>query len=124
MKAWVKNILIFIGGMATTVLALVILTSFEKPDTGITWLDKKGDCITKNSIEVFQVLEPSVALATTKSDFGYSGKVVLVINKEGKIYYDEEIVNVPAKKCMRQVGTYKYRAKNEMMKTVPIVNID
>lgn len=47
----------------------------------------------------------------------------LIVNRERKYYYDDEIVKVPKGKVVRQVGIYQYPTQNDMMKTVPIIMI-
>ena len=53
----------------------------------------------------------------------YNGAVYLLVNEDGKYYYDDEIIEVPDGKVVRQVGIYKYSTKNDFEKTVPIVQI-
>lgn len=86
---------------------------------------KKGECITTSGeIEVMQVLEPNIALAWTGRLF-YSDRIlVLPINYDDKSYYDEQKIKIPSGKCARQIGTYRYTAKNEMVKTVPAIVIE
>ena len=122
MKPWIKNTLFFIAGMITTILIIFILGLIANNYGGITGLkmfQEKGECITKGSIEVFQVLAPDAALAHTKSNYGYNGKVILVVNNNGKTYYDEQVIS--AKNCFRQIGTYEYETKSEFRKVVPVV---
>ncbi len=49
--------------------------------------------------------------------------MVLLINDEGKYYYDDQIIEIPKGKCLRQIGVYKYMTKAEFEKTVPIAKI-
>lgn len=48
--------------------------------------------------------------------------VVLLINYDGKTYYDEQKIDV-TNKCVRQTGTYQYSASIGIEKTVPAVVI-
>jgi hypothetical protein len=91
---------------------------------GLTIFPEKGECIaTKGEIEVFQVLEPNMALARTGNIL--DGIVVLLINYEGKTYYDEQKIKIPANKCARQIGTYQYTTRRDNFgKTVPAVVIE
>ena len=138
-----KKLLIYLGGVATgIVLTFVAAIIFNKTygdgktepttetviendeDNGITMFKEPGDIINGKSFKVFQVLEQGAALVNGPSDYDmYLGPVYLLINKDGKYYYDEEIVNVPKGKVVRQMGIFQYLAKNEMYKTVPIVMI-
>jgi hypothetical protein len=125
-----KGLLIFVGGFIAGILAtflfLYLVSDSTKPSdglVGLTIFPEKGDCIiTKSEIEIFQVIQPNMALAET-------GKfpdqlMVLLINYEGKSYYDNQKITVPAKKCGRQIGTYQYTTKLEVYKTVPAVVIE
>ena len=50
------------------------------------------------------------------------GTVVLLINDEGKLYYDDEIIKVPQGQQAKQMGIYQYSTESGY-KTVPIVKI-
>lgn len=134
-----KKFLIFIGGFVAGILATIfagyVLTIANKPNDdgllGLTIFEEKGECITTNEIEVFQVLEPNVALARTLKygKYGireYSDEiVVLLIDYDGKTFYDEQKVKIPKNKCARRIGTYQYTTKRDNFgKTVPAVVIE
>ena len=50
--------------------------------------------------------------------------MVLLINYDGKSYYDDQKIKIPANKCARQIGTYQYHTKMGIDKTVPAVVIE
>jgi len=50
--------------------------------------------------------------------------VVLLMNNEGLSYYDEQKIEIPSTKCARQIGSYQYPTKDEIVKTVPAVVIE
>src|SRR6478609_2244842 len=114
-----KRFLIFIGGFvagigATFLVAYVIVLANKPNDglLGLTLFSEKSECITTNGkIEVFQVLAPNMALARTGDIL--DGIVVLLISKDGANYYDEQKINIPSKKCARQIGTYQYSTKKD-----------
>ncbi len=127
-----KKVLLFISGFVTgivaTILVAVLISSTNQPNDGfpgLTLFPEKGECITTSGeIEVMQVLAPNAALAWTGGLF-YSDRIlVLLINYDDKSYYDEQKIKIPSDKCARQIGTYRYTAKNEMVKTVPAVVIE
>lgn len=91
---------------------------------GLRLFDKPGEVFVSKSFKILQVVADGMALAhaNTGDDF-YSGPVCLIINNEGKYYYDDEFVNVPKGKIVRQVGIYKYITTMEIDKTVPVVQI-
>ena len=125
-----KKVLLFFGGfvagiIATILFAYIISSSNRSKDelAGLTMLSEKGECIkTEGEIKIFQVIEPNIALART-GDYG-EGIFVLLINNEGKTYYDDQKIKIPSKKCARQVGTYQYTTKIGIEKTIPAVVIE
>jgi hypothetical protein len=118
----------FISGIIATILVAILINIANQPNgglVGLTVFPEKGECIkTKGQIEVFQVLKPNMALANTGDLLGVDGIVVLLVNYDGKSYYDDQKIKIPAGKCARQIGTYQYTAKNEVVKTVPVVIIE
>ena len=122
MKKW----LIFLGGVVTGVL-LTFLFAFMfssqketslKEDSGLTIFEQPGDVITEKSFEVIQALEQGAALADGEKEYMTT---FLLVNDEGKYYYDHEIVKVPSGKVARQVGIFKYTSGGGLDRTVPVV---
>lgn len=122
--------LIFFGGIVVGILATILVAYLiairNTPNDGMLGLkvfSKKGDCITtKKKIEIFQVVEPNMALAeigTFPDEL-----LVMLINYEGEAYYDKQKIAIPVKKCARQIGTYQYSTKMGYDKTVPAVVIE
>jgi hypothetical protein len=115
----------FIIGVVTTILVLLLIyagSTSNETLSGLTIFPAKGECITKNGLEIFQTITPNMALAQI-------GKLpneilVLLVNYEGKSYYDQQKIQIPANKCARQIGTYQYMTKMEIQKTVPVVVIE
>ena len=89
---------------------------------GLTIFDSPADCVTKSNLRVIQVQAPDKALAI--KDGTYDTLVVLLVNKTGKTYYDDERITIPKGKCAKQVGVFQYETKNHDWKTVPAVDID
>ncbi len=140
-----KKALIYIAGIVTGValtflISLLLIT--KSSDNGVTWFDEPTDYTGANQFQVFQVLEPGAALANAAfiEDIGgygthkesisaitnqlafMNGTVILIVNDEGKHYYDDEIIEIPSEKRAKQVGVYKYSTETGY-KTVPIVKI-
>lgn len=121
-----KNGLIFLGGVVTGVLltflfAFVFSSQKEtsvKEDSGLTMFEQPGDVITEKSFKVIQALEQGAALADGEKEYMTT---FLLINDEGKYYYDHEIVKVPSGKVARQVGIFKYTSGGGLDRTVPVV---
>ncbi len=76
----------------------------------------------KNEVKIFQTLRPNVALATSGK---YPDEILaLLVNHDGDLYYDSRKIKIPPGKCARQIGTYQYETKAEVLKTVPAVAIE
>lgn len=146
-----KEFLIFLGGFVAGILATILVAYFitlankpiENGLLGLTLFSEKGECITTTSknksceIEVFQVLAPNAALGSIKyyiDEELFEGKiyrdydilndvVVLLINYDNKTYYDNQKIDI-SNKCARQIGTYQYKTKSKIEKTVPAVEIE
>ncbi len=125
------KIAVFISGVVTGIIAIifigVLISAGDQSSTGLpglTMYPEKGECIaTRGKIEVFQVLRPSMALAQIGDSFEEK-LTVLLINYDGKHYYDDQKIKIPVGKCARQRGTFKYTTKNYGDKTVPAVVIE
>ncbi len=102
-----KSLAGFITGVIATVLVLTVIHAANKSDVeilksdeklpGLIIFPQKGECITKNDLEIFQIIKPNMALA----QFGKftNETLVLLVNYEGKTYYDKQKIQVPSKKC-------------------------
>lgn len=144
-----QKIILFFAGVATGALIsfiVCLVTKKEAPEAnttevveekisedqepekklpdGVTLFDEPGDIVNEKSFKVMQVIANDAALAYGKDDLDfYMGTLYLLINSENKYYYDDEIVDIPNGKIVRQVGIYKYMTQNGTLKTVPIVII-
>ena len=95
-----------------------------KTPEGVTYFDEPGEIMNAKSYKVFQVVFDNGALVREPAEYGlYLGKVSLMVDSEEKYYYDDEIINVPQDKVVRQIGIYRYRTKNKTVKAVPIIMI-
>jgi hypothetical protein len=96
----------------------------EEEDDGIHYFEEPGDIIEGNSFKVFQVIAKDAALVRGKTEYdSYLGTIYLIVNNEGKYYYDDEIVKIPTGKVLRQIGIYQYPTRRDIVKTVPIIMI-
>ena len=121
-----KNFIVFIlglisGGALTIGLIMILAIGANESDKGMTMLEQPGECMSTNSFSVTQVIDENAALARETDLF--SDLLVLLVNDEGILYYDNQIINIPEGKCARQVGVYKYTTHSGIEKTVPIVKI-
>ena len=121
-----KNFIVFIlglisGGVLTIGLIMILAIGANESDKGMTMLEQPGECMSTNSFSVTQVIDENAALARERDLF--SDLLVLLVNDEGILYYDNQVINIPEGKCARQVGVYKYTTHSGIEKTVPIVKI-
>lgn len=122
-----KKMSIFIGGLITGIILTIGVSLFFASNDSISdnpqFFETPGECVTKNNLEVFQVLNDDYALASEVIGGFSTSLVVLISNPEGNSFYDEQKIIIPKGKCARQIGVYKYRTKSEIDKTVPVVQI-
>ena len=97
----------------------------EEPEVkGLHIFDEPGEIVKEEAIKVLQVLAKDAALVNGKNEYGdYLGMVYLLMNNEGKYYYDDQMVKVPEGKVLRQVGVYQYPTRQDIVKTVPVIMI-
>lgn len=131
MKQRTKFILTYLGGIVTGVVLVFALGFFMamsqsklSANNDVVMFEKPRGVVPGKVFEVMQVLPEGSALATVDDiDSGNMGTVVLFIGNESLSYYDNQKIKVPSGKVAKQVGTYSYMTRQEMEKTVPVVEI-
>lgn len=122
-----KKLLIFISGVIVGVFLTFSFLSSQSVNSNnnLQLFETPEECVTKKNLKVFQALEDGYALANEiEGPFDFSTHlVVLIHDPEGKPFYDDQKIIIPKGKCARKIGIYKYITRNEMEKTVPIVQI-
>jgi len=127
-----KKALIFIGGVVTGVILTFVVVLIigvaanggSVANNNYVMFEQEGEVISTRPFEVFQVLDSGDALANEIEGYGVaSGVTVLFLAEDGASYYDDQVIEIPTGKCVRQLGTYKYPTKSGFEKTVPIVGI-
>ncbi len=122
----VKIILTFIGGIFTGI-ALTIICAFlfaksaKTDNDDIVIFEQATQEIKAEKFEVIQVLSDDGALATIK-DWGDNYMTVVLFLDNGDGFYDDQIIETPDGKCVKQIGTFKYVTRENVRKTVPIVD--
>ena len=126
-----KSVLIFIGGMVTGIL-LMVLVGFIFYKIGTNQNSAENDPVqylekpvsyedkTETSFKVFQVLG-NAALASeisNKEYKWYNGNTVVIL---GENFYNDQVVTV---KNPQRVGTYSYTNNGGMPMTVPVIEGD
>lgn len=121
-----------LGGVLGFILCfglLFILSLFISDTTKgkLTMFDEPGECVSSEPFKVLWVDSDGNALARERDDEKYDlyhGITVLFLAQEGIPFYDEQIIKVPDGKCVRQLGTYRYKTDPlDDVKTVPAVAI-
>lgn len=131
MSTRVKFILTYVAGIVTGVVLIfaagfVMAKSQAKSaaNDDVVMFEKPRGVVPGKVFEVMQVLPDGSALATVDDyDSGNMGTIVLFMGDDSTSFYDSQRINVPKGKVLKQVGTYSYMARNEMYKTVPVVEI-
>lgn len=138
--------------IAVLLVVGLALQSAEKQIEGLTIFEEPAEEFSYPSYEVFQVVQGGNALARAGEvsslggldnllfdligeetsidmndmdllgDVNYYGMVVLFLSDEATHYYDDQIIDIPKGKCVRQVGVYQYDTQSGY-KTVPAVRI-
>ena len=129
-----KGVVFFLGAVTGIVLTFVFfivlglaVNGISHSSNGVDYFDEVGKVMPVQEYKVMQVLPDGNALATELSNKEYDwyhGPVVLLVGGEGAHYYDEQVVKRINGKYFRQVGTFRYTAKNGSTKTVPAVALN
>lgn len=129
MNTRTKSVLIYIGGIVTgIILTFVILLFVAKSNSdnpsndNMIIFEQPQQIIDAKSFEVLQVLPDGNALATVESPENF-GMIVMFRAKGNASYYDDQKIEIPTGKCARQIGTYRYMTRNNIEKTVQIIDI-
>lgn len=130
-----NKFLIFLAGFISGAVCLflfsliVTLNASNGKIGGLTLFEKPDGVIQHESFKVFQVIEGGHALAEVgklnlfATGYNYSGNmIVLFMADENTHYYDDQIINVPKGKLVKQVGIYQYPTERSY-NTVPVVAI-
>ena len=131
MSTKTKFILTYVGGIVTGIIlmfvfAMIVGSTRQRQansiDRDVVMFEKPHQVIKATKLEVMQVLPDGSALATVDIMEDNGGMVVMFLAEDDVSYFDDQKINVPSDKCLRQVGTYTYESKLGV-KTVPVVEI-
>ena len=126
-----KFILTYVAGIVTGIVLLFVVGFFmaksqatSASNDDVVMFEEPRGIVPGKVFEVMQVLPDGSALATGGDiESENIGTVVLFVGDESTSYYDSQKINVPEGKVVKQVGTYSYMTRNEIHKTVPVVEI-
>lgn len=130
-----KSILIYVFGIVTgVILAFVLLvnatdeSTHEANNNGVVLFERPQQEIKAKTFKVLQVLPDGSALATVQDNLGNLtsdvefGTTVMFNAKDGTVYYDDQMVIVQRGQRAVQIGTFRYKSRLGVEKTVPIVD--
>lgn len=125
-KIWVY-LLGILSGVVLTILVSLFINRSRNSD--ISYFDEPGEILTAENfgenkpvmnLKVFQALGDGFALAMGDEWFSRD-LIVLLCNGEEKPYHDNQNVIASKGECFIQIGIYKYKSKDKMNRTVPVV---
>lgn len=126
MSTKVKFILTFIAGFVMGIIFIctvgVMMSHSNNSNDDTVYFEKAGQVIPIREFRVIQVQGDGSALAMA-DDVDHYGTVVAFPARDGSSYYDDQKIVIPSGKCVKQIGTFKYMTRQEIEKTVPIVEI-
>lgn len=128
MTTRIKSCLYYVGGIITGIVlsfAFLFVFANKTSNDGLVMYDSPQQEIDANYFNVFQVFsDGSAALATVQFPLENYGMVVLFPKQQGfPSFYDDQNIEIPENKKVMQVGTYTYKTRDELQKTVPVVRI-
>lgn len=149
MKKWILCLGSFFLGIVFTIVLARFLSKNEnetteteakqEPKTEEAIIENTTDYNGGNYVEIFNnpertfnanflyvtdVVSKKAALVTaTNMDLDTGGLRFLLVNNEGKQYYNNESISVPKEKAVVQIGIYRYLGSDNNMYTVPIIKI-
>lgn len=104
----------------------IIAKKLKVKDNNIKLFDAPTDCVSTSDFKIKEVIDEYYAIAEEveydsilENYFSKYGGIKVVIKSEEKNkYFDEQIIKMPAGKCMRQIGVY-----TKYSNTYPVVKI-
>lgn len=125
-KVWIFLIGL-LSGVILTILVSLIVTKLSNTD--ISFFEEPGEVVTVdcfgrtkpvNSFKIFQTLGKDAGLAFGE-DLCSQDLLVLVYSEDGQSLFDNQTIIASKGKCFRQIGIYKYKSRDKMHRTIPVV---
>ena len=125
-----KGLVFFLGillGVVLTIGGVFVYDKYQSSNADLEMFDQPGKVVPMKGLYVVQVQPDGSALASYVDDkasiLSMMTNIVLYIPDKGVNLYDNLQIEVPKKKCVRQVGTFRYIDKEQNLRTVPAVKI-
>lgn len=105
---------------------IIIKERLEVKDYNINLFDEPAECVSTSVFKIEEVIDEYYAIAEEVEYesvlenyyLKYGGIKVVIKSEEKNKYFDEQIIKMPAGKCMRQIGVY-----SKYSDTYPVVKI-
>lgn len=121
-----KIFLSFIAGVIVTLACLVGIGIYNEATSGdisgLTYLSEQqvGTTFNYKKIRIIQAQSQRTALVLPIDEYN---PAMLLVGTEQDAFYDEQIINIPNGYRLIQIGTYEYKNRENITKTVPAVAI-
>lgn len=109
------------GIFLTVIIAICYNNYYNQESSDITFFEKPKDFIPMKEIEVFQVLDDSIALAKC-NDFGSGHYGTVFLIKSNENLYDDQKIDL-SHFSVQQIGIYRYETRDDLEKAVPFIKI-
>ena len=122
-----RNVLIFLAGAvlgAVITFLVYSLSSYNAADN-IRLFSTPGRNIKATSFEVVHVLDFGAAVVKVKNgnDSTTNRTNAVLMNKQGDFYHDDQIIDVPKGKCVKQIGVFTHDAHSGIVQSIPLLDI-
>lgn len=115
-----KLSIFFLGFVVGAVTLILVLLAIGQTQKDVVMFESPGERVEVKLLQVIQVLDDGSALAM---GIGKLNLIVMLAEREGVYYYDNERIELPEGYCWRKTGIYKYMSKDGCERTVPIVDM-
>lgn len=125
MKKWVIFLLGMVTGCLVTFVTLLVISRVHPGVSQITVSEQQTEFTLAKKFEVFQVLGDGALAHCEDDEYEYeyfTGPVVYILNDDGNLFYDDQVIEVPDGKKVIQIGTYRYETQMGE-KVVPVLKL-
>lgn len=125
MKKWLVFLLGIVTGCIVTIVALLVISKVHSGVNQITVSEQQTEFTLAKKFEVFQVLGDGALAHCEDDEYSisvFTGPIVYILNDDGNLFYDDQIIEVPNGKKVIQIGTYRYETQMGE-KVVPVLKL-
>lgn len=125
MKKWLIFLLGIITGCLVTFVTLLVISRVHLGVGQITVSEQQTEFTLAKKFEVFQVLGDGALARCGDDEYSisvFTGPIVYILNDDGNLFYDDQVIEVPDGKKVIQIGTYRYETQMGE-KVVPVLKL-